>query len=239
MFFASLKHSPSTSNAYASIKSSSPSSESVVSFDSCCFLDLYWRRSLEKRPRICMLDSHSVLSNILSPSIVQAVCISFATWFGSCFLSRPILNFRVKPDVFRKMDTCTPLMKSPSHGKLWSTCHCSVTVQSLKLYRVKAVDGLQSFSNTIRHQSINELCLNLSLCKCYKWMLNKARNQTKIFRRNRSLTTPRSQLLFKSLNELPLEPQTFLTKSSCTCSSYSTGLQFFEIQSTIDQRAHQ
>ena len=130
-------------------------------------------------------------------------------------------------------------MKSPSHGKLWSTCHCLVTVQSLKLYRVKVVDSLQSFSITIRHQSINELCLTLSLCKCYKWMLNKARNQTKIFKLNRSLTTPRSQSLFKSLNELPLEPQKCLTKSSCTCSSYSTGQQFFEIQSTIDQRAHQ
>ena len=166
MFFASLKHSPSTSDAYASIKSSSPSSESVVSFDSCCFLDLCLRRSLEKRPRICMLDSLSVLSNILSSSIVQAVRISFATWFGSCFLSHPILNFRAKPDVFRKMDTCTPLMKSPSHGELWSTCHCSVTVQSLKLYRVKAVDGLQSFSNTIRHQSIRHQSIERTVWLC-------------------------------------------------------------------------
>ena len=66
MFFASLKHSQSISDAYASIKSSSPSSASVVSFDYCCILDLFLRRSLEKRPRICMLDSHSVLLNILS-----------------------------------------------------------------------------------------------------------------------------------------------------------------------------
>ena len=55
--------------------------------------------------------------------------------------------------------------------------------------------------------------LTLSLCKCYKWMLNNARNQTKIFRLNRSLITPRSQSLFKSLNELPLEIRTSLTKS--------------------------
>ena len=77
------------------------------------FLDLCLRRSLEKRPRICMLDSHSVLSNILSPSIVQAVRISFAIWFCSCFLSRLILNFRVNTDVFRKMNTCTPPYEEP------------------------------------------------------------------------------------------------------------------------------
>lgn len=126
MFFASLLHSPSTSDAYASIKSSSPSSASVVSFDSCRILDLCLTRSLEKRPRICMLDSHSVLLNILSPSMVQAVRISFATWFWSCFLFRPMLNFRVKPDVFRKMDTCTPLMKS----RPIESCEALVSVQS-------------------------------------------------------------------------------------------------------------
>ena len=89
-FFASLKHSSSTPDAYASIKSSSLMSASAASFDSCCILDLCLRRNLEKRPRIFMLDSHSVLWKILSPCIVQAVHISFATCSGSCFLSRPI-----------------------------------------------------------------------------------------------------------------------------------------------------
>ena len=123
VFFAALKHSSSTSDAYTSIKSSSSSSASVASFDSCCILDLCLRRNLEKRPRICMLDSHSVLSNILSLSVMQAVCISFATCSGSCFLSHTILNLCMKPDVFRKLYTCTSLMESPFHGKLWSTCH--------------------------------------------------------------------------------------------------------------------
>ena len=123
VFFAALKHSSSTSDAYTSIKSSSSSSASVASFDSCCILDLCLRRNLEKRPRICMLDSHSVVSNILSPSIMQAVRISFVTCFSSCFLSRPILNFCIKPDVFRKLYTSTSLEKSPSCGKPWSTCH--------------------------------------------------------------------------------------------------------------------
>ena len=69
------------------------------------------------------------------------------------------------------------------------------------------------FLNAIGHQSINRLCLTLLLCKCYKWMLNNASNQKKIFRLNCSLTTPRSQLLFKSLDELPLELHTCLKKS--------------------------
>ena len=43
----------------------------------------YWGHNLEKKPWICMLDSHSVLSNILSPSIVQAVRIIHA-FMHSC-----------------------------------------------------------------------------------------------------------------------------------------------------------
>ena len=118
MFFASLKHSSSTSDTYASIKSSSPSFASEASFHSCCILDLFLRRNFEKRLRICMLESHSVQSNILSPSIVQTVRISFATCSG--FSASPDMKFlcQVLPDVLQKLYTCTSLMKSPSHGKL-------------------------------------------------------------------------------------------------------------------------
>ena len=86
VFLASLKYSSSTSDANASTKWSSSSSKSVVSSDSCRILDRYWGHNLEKKPSICMLDNYSVLSNILSPSIVQAVRISFATFsgFGFC-----------------------------------------------------------------------------------------------------------------------------------------------------------
>ena len=120
----------STSDAGASIKWSSAS---VASSDSCCILDRCLRHNLEKKPWICMLDNHSVLSNILSPSIVQAVRISFATSLGlvSASVSSDIkFLFQVLPDVLRKPFTCTSLMKSPSHGKLWCTCqgfcgHCN------------------------------------------------------------------------------------------------------------------
>ena len=98
VFQASLKHSSSTSDSGAPIKSSSSSSASVVSSDSCYILDRCLRHNLEKKPWIGMLDNHSVSSNILSPSTVQAVRMSFATCSGSCLLpvSRTILNFCVK-----------------------------------------------------------------------------------------------------------------------------------------------
>ena len=60
-------------------------------------------------------------------------------------------------------------------------------------------------------------------------MLNNARNQTKIFRLNRSLITPRSQSLFKSLNELPLEIRTSLAKSFLhAVRTLHAGLQFLK-----------
>ena len=112
VFLASLKHFSSTSDADASIKWSSAS---VASSDSFCILDRCLWHNLEKKLWICMLDNHSVLSNILFPSIVQTVCIFL--WISV-------------PDLLRKPFTCTSLMKSPSHGKLWSTCqgfcgHCN------------------------------------------------------------------------------------------------------------------
>ena len=103
-----------------------------------------------------------------------------------------------------------------------------------KLYRVKAVNDLQSFSNTIGHQSINGLCLALSLCKCYKWMLHNAPNQIKIFRLNRSFTTPRSESIFKSLNELPLEIRKCLTKSFLHAVHTLQGYSFWN---SIDHRS--
>ena len=87
VFLASLKHRSSTLDADVSIKSSSSSSASVVSSDSCYILDRRLRHNLEKKPWICTLDNHSVPSNILSPSMVQAVLVSFVTCSGSCLLS--------------------------------------------------------------------------------------------------------------------------------------------------------
>ena len=54
---------------------------------SCYILDRRLRHNLEKKPWICTLDNHSVPSNILSPSMVQAVLVSFVTCSGSCLLS--------------------------------------------------------------------------------------------------------------------------------------------------------
>ena len=98
VFLASLKHPSSILDANASIKSSSSSSASVVSFDSCYILDRRLRHNLEKKPWICRLDNRSVPSNILSPSTVQAVRMSFATCSRSSLLSvsRPVINFSVK-----------------------------------------------------------------------------------------------------------------------------------------------
>ena len=113
VFQASLKHSSSTSDSGASIKSSSSSSASVVSSDSCYILDRRLRHKLEKKPWICRLDNRSVPSNILSPSTVQAVRLSFATCSRSCLLpvSRPILNFCVKYCLtFCESHTLAPLL---------------------------------------------------------------------------------------------------------------------------------
>ena len=124
-----LSHSLLCSSPLSNM-SSSPSFAFEASFHSCCTLDLCLRRNFEKRPRICMLESHSVQSSILSPSIVQTVRISFATCSG--FSASLDIKFlcQVLPDVLQKLYTCTSLMKSPSHGKLWSTCqgfcgHCN------------------------------------------------------------------------------------------------------------------
>ena len=108
VFQASLKHSSSTSDSGASIKSSSSSSASVVSSDSCYILDCRLRHKLEKKPWICRFPS-----NILSPSTVQAVRLSFATCSRSCLLpvSRPILNFCVKYCLtFCESHTLAPLL---------------------------------------------------------------------------------------------------------------------------------
>ena len=52
---------------------------------------LYFRSPFKAQSReetlICTLDNHSVPSNILSPSMVQAVLVSFVTCSGSCLLS--------------------------------------------------------------------------------------------------------------------------------------------------------
>ena len=112
-FLASLKHPSSTLDADVSIKSSSSSSASVVSSDSCYILDCRLRHKLEKKPWICRLDNRSVPSNILSPSTVQAVRLSFATCSRSCLLpvSRPILNFCVKYCLtFCESHTLAPLL---------------------------------------------------------------------------------------------------------------------------------
>ena len=60
---------------------------------------------------------------------------------------------------------------------------------------VKAVDSFQSFSNTIGHRSINELCLASLLCD-HAFALSEQRTlttdsskETSMFRLNPSLTT--------------------------------------------------
>ena len=95
----------------------------------------------------------------------------------------------------------------------------------------KAMDGFQSFSNTIGHRSFNGLCLTSLLCKCYKWTLNNARNQTKIFRHNCTLTTPRSRSLLSPLTTNMFNKEVF------TCNLYSTGLQFLKFdRPSINER---
>ena len=149
VFLASLKHPSSTLDADVSIKSSSSSSASVVSSDSCYILDRCLRHNLEKKPWICMLDNHSVSSNILSPSTVQAVRMSFATCSGSCLLpvSRTILNFCVKYCLtFCGSRTRAPLLWRYPMGSCEALFKGSVATATFHFF-------IKTFSHARRHRT--------------------------------------------------------------------------------------